>query len=94
LPRRSRGWRSFAKHRARRRGANGPADACGCSTWNRQAPAGLLPKSGWGLVAHKGSGTDVRVARHNLVAMVEANRTDRPLLVAMMLFAPSDSGTG
>jgi hypothetical protein len=42
----------------------------------------------------EGSGADVRVTRHNLVAMVEANRTDRPLLVAMMLFAPSDSGTG
>jgi hypothetical protein len=41
-----------------------------------------------------GSGADVRVTRHNLVAMVDTSRTTRPLLVAMMLFAPSDSGTG
>ncbi len=40
-----------------------------------------------------GSGADVRVTRHNLVAMVEANRTDRPLLVAVV-YPPSDSGTG
>ncbi len=42
----------------------------------------------------EGSGVDVRMTRQTLVAMVEANRTDRPLLVAINLFPPSDSGTG
>ncbi len=41
----------------------------------------------------EGSGADVRVTRHNLVAMVDA-RQSRPLLVAVTLFPPSDSGTG
>jgi hypothetical protein len=39
----------------------------------------------------EGSGADVRVTRHNLVAMVDA-RQSRPLLVAMT--PPADSGTG
>jgi len=30
----------------------------------------------------EGSGADVRVTRHNLVAMVDTNHTKRPLLVA------------
>ncbi len=41
----------------------------------------------------EGSGADVRVTRHDLVAMADA-RQSRPLLVAMMLFPPADTGTG
>ncbi len=32
-----------------------------------------------------GSGADVRVTRHNLVAMVDHSRAGRPMLVAMMV---------
>lgn len=42
----------------------------------------------------EGSGADVRVTRHNLVAMIDISRSTRPLLVAINLFPPSDSGTG
>jgi hypothetical protein len=41
----------------------------------------------------EGSGADVRVTRHNPVAMADA-RQSRPLLVAMMLFPPADTGNG
>ncbi len=41
-----------------------------------------------------GSGADVSVTRRNLVAMIDTNRNTRPLLVAVMLYPPSDSGTG
>jgi len=41
-----------------------------------------------------GSGADVRVTRHNLVAIIDTNHVRRPLLAAMNLFPPSDSGSG
>lgn len=41
-----------------------------------------------------GSGADVRATRHNLVAMIDTNRTGRPLLVAMFVYQPTDDGTG
>jgi hypothetical protein len=44
--------------------------------------------------ASDGSGADVRANHTNIVAMVEASRTDRPLLVALSLYAPTDTGTG
>jgi hypothetical protein len=35
-----------------------------------------------------------QVEHHTPVAMIENDRTTRPLLVAMQLFAPSDTGNG
>jgi hypothetical protein len=49
--------------------------------------------AGFCLASGEGSGSGVRVERPNLVAMVDT-RQARPLLVAMNLFPPSDSGTG
>ncbi len=41
----------------------------------------------------EGSGVDVRVSGRNL-AMINTDRTTRPLLVAINLYPPSDSGNG
>ncbi len=44
--------------------------------------------------AAEGSGADVRMTRHTMVAMIDTNHNTRPLLVAANLFQPADSGTG
>jgi hypothetical protein len=41
-----------------------------------------------------GSGADVRMNRHNLVAMTDGAGHGRPLLVAMNLFPVADTGNG